>query len=266
MYEVAYRRPGTLAEAATMFSATGEARYLAGGQTLIPVMKLRLAAPGAVIDLGRLGELRGITAAGGAVTIGAGVTHAEVADSAEVKRAIPALAVLAGEIGDPAVRHRGTIGGSLANNDPGADYPAGVLGLNATVHTDRRQIAADAFFTGLFSTVLQPGEIITKVSFPVPKAAAYQKFPSPASRFAMAGVMVARLADGSVRVAVTGASQSGVFRLAAAEQALARSFTPASLDGVAVDANGMTSDVHGSAQYRAHLVKVMAKRAVAAAA
>jgi carbon-monoxide dehydrogenase medium subunit len=198
------------------------------------------------------------------VTIGAATTHAEVATSAAVKAAIPALAALAGKIGDPAVRHRGTIGGSLANNDPAADYPAGVLGLGATVHTNKRTLAADDFFKGMFTTALADGEIITKVAFPVPDKAAYMKFANPASRYAMAGVFVAKMKDGKIRVAVTGAGQKGVFRASSIENALSVSWNPDALNGIEIDPNSLLSDLHGSAVYRANLVKVMAKRAVAA--
>lgn len=264
MYETRYHRPSTLAEAAALFNA--DARYLSGGQTLLPVMKQRLAAPADLIDIARLGELRGISAIPGGVSIGAAMTHAEVQTSETVRGAIPALAALAGTIGDPAVRNVGTIGGSLANNDPAADYPAAVLALGATVVTDRRTIAAADFFAGLFATALEEGEIVTRVDFPAPAVAAYAKFPNPASRYPMAGVFVARMKDGSVRVAVTGAGAGGVFRATEMEQALAGSWSPEALDGIAVDPAGMLSDIHATAAYRANLVKVMAKRAVAAAA
>jgi carbon-monoxide dehydrogenase medium subunit len=211
-----------------------------------------------------LKELSYIRASNDAVVIGAATTHFEVATSTEVTRRIPALAYLASIIGDPAVRHKGTIGGSLANNDPAADYPAAVLGLNATIKTNRRSIAADEFFTGMFSTALSDGEIITEVSFPIPKKASYKKFPNPASRYAMAGVFVAQTNSG-VRVAVTGAGPC-VFRVPAMETALAKSFSTNAIEGIAIDANGLNSDIHGSAEYRAHLVSVMARRAVAEAA
>jgi aerobic carbon-monoxide dehydrogenase medium subunit len=265
MYETHYHRPKDLGEAAKIFAASSEARYIAGGQTLIPTMKQRLAAPSDVIDLSRLAELRGIAVAGDTLTIGGGVTHAEVATSDVVKKAIPALAKLAGLIGDPAVRHRGTIGGSIANNDPGADYPAAVLGLGATVNTNRRTIKADDFFKGLFATALDDGEVITKVAFPVPARAGYEKFPNPASRYAMAGVFVSVAKGGEVRVAVTGAGNKGVFRIAAMEKALAGNLSPAAVEKIAVDPSGMLSDLHGSAAYRANLVKVMAERAIASA-
>lgn len=263
MYETRYHRPATLAEAAALFN--DEARYISGGQTLIPTMKQRLAAPGDLIDIGRLPELGGIEATADGVSIGAATTHAEVHASDIVKKTIPALADLAGMIGDPAVRHMGTIGGSLAANDPAADYPAAVLALGAIVHTDRRTIAADEFFAGLFATALEDGEIVTKVTFPAPEKAAYAKFRNPASRYAMAGVFVARMKDGHVRVAVTGASDNGVFRANAIEAALRERWSPEAVEAVSIDPATMLSDIHGTAAYRANLVKVMARRAVAAA-
>ena len=263
MYETRYHRPTTLAEAVALF--TPDARYISGGQTLLPTMKQRLAAPSDLIDIGRLPELKGIAVAADRVTIAGAVTHAEVAASADVARALPALAALAGGIGDPAVRAMGTIGGSLANNDPAADYPAAALALGATIHTNRRRIAAADFFKGLFSTALEDGEIVTKVEFPVPAKAAYQKFPNPASRYAMAGVFVAQLKVGAVRVAVTGAGDAGVFRAAAIEEALAKSWSPVAIDAVAIAEDGLLSDIHATAAYRANLIKVMARRAVAAA-
>ncbi len=264
MYETRYHRPATLAEAAALFAQSPEGRYLSGGQTLIPTMKQRLAAPSDVIDLSAIAELKGIEATGDAVSIGAAVPHAEVHRSAAVRQAIPALAELAGTIGDPAVREMGTIGGSLANNDPAADYPAAVLALGATIHTTARTLAAEAFFAGLFATALDEGEIVTRVTFPVPATAAYAKFRNPASRYAVAGVFLARMADGAVRVGVTGAGANGVFRAEPIEQALTRSWSPAAIDAVAVDPADMLSDIHASAAYRANLVKVMARRAVAA--
>jgi carbon-monoxide dehydrogenase medium subunit len=263
MYETRYHRPKTLAEAAALF--TGEARYIAGGQTLLPTMKQRLAAPSDLIDIGRLPELKGISVAGDKLTVGGGMTHAEVAASDVAAKAIPAFAALAGTIGDPAVRHMGTIGGSLANNDPAADYPAVALALGATIHTTKRQIAAGDFFTGLFSTALEDGEIVTRVEFPIPAKAAYEKFRNPASRYAMAGVFVAVLKNGAVRVGVTGAGNKGVFRAEAIEAALTKSWSPAAVDTVTVDESAMLGDIHGSAAYRANLVKVMARRAVASA-
>jgi carbon-monoxide dehydrogenase medium subunit len=262
MYQTSYHRPSSVAEAAKLLAGAEDAKLLAGGQTLLPTMKQRLAAPKNLIDLGKLAELKGISASGGTLTIGAATTHATVAGSAEVKGSIPALAKLASGIGDPHVRHMGTIGGSIANNDPAADYPSAVLGLGATVVTNKRSIAAADFFQGMFSTALEDDEIIVKVSFPVPQAASYQKFANPASRYAMAGVFVAKT-GGGVRVAVTGAGANGVFRWAAAESALTGSWSPAALDGAALTED-LLSDIHGDAAYRANRVKVMAKRAVAA--
>ena len=264
MYQFAYHRPASLAEAEKLFSAADDPKFLGGGQTLIPTLKQRLASPSDLIDLGGLKDLAGISVSGGVVTIGAATRHADVAASAEVRKAIPALADLAGWIGDPAVRHRGTIGGSIANADPSADYPAAIVALNATVHTSRRAIAADEFFTGMFETALHTGEIVTKVAFPVPEKAGYEKFRNPASRYAMVGVFVAKTAGG-VRVAVTGAGPS-VFRQEAMEAALGKSFTPDAVAGIKVSPDGLNSDLHASAAYRAHLVTMMAKRAVARAA
>ncbi|MBI3918666.1 MAG: xanthine dehydrogenase family protein subunit M [Betaproteobacteria bacterium] len=260
MYDFDYHKPKSLDDAAKLLSKHDDFKLLAGGMSLIPALKLRLARHAGLVDLGALGALKGIRRDGGALVIGAMTPHAEVAASAEVARSIPALAVLAGGIGDPLVRNRGTMGGSIANADPAADYPAGVLGLGATVVTHRREIAADVFFLGLFETALEPGEIITAVRFPIPDAAAYCKFPQPASRFALAGVFVARTAGG-VRVAVTGAGPS-VFRFPEAEAALSKRFDPAALDGIALGAGALNSDIHASAEYRAHCVAVMAKRAV----
>jgi carbon-monoxide dehydrogenase medium subunit len=257
-------RVDSLAAAASTFGAAAEARYLAGGQTLIPVLKQRLAAPTDLVALAGVPGLSGIKAESGRLTIGAMTRHADVAASADVRRLIPALARLAGGIGDPHVRNRGTIGGSLANNDPAADYPAAVLGLGATVVTDRRRIVADEFFQGLFTTALAEGEIVTAVEFPVPERAGYVKMPHPASRFCLVGLLVARTTDG-VRVAVTGAGQEGVFRIPAMEAALARSFAPEAIAGITVDAGGLLADIHAPAAYRAHLVTVLARRAVAAA-
>jgi carbon-monoxide dehydrogenase medium subunit len=262
MYDFAYQRPTSVPDAVKLL-ADPEARPLAGGQTLIPVLKQRLNQPSMLVDLSKLG-LAGITVSGNVVRIGAMTTHATVAGSADIKKAIPALAKLAAGIGDPAVRYRGTIGGSLANNDPTADYPAAVLALGATVKTSKRDIAADDYFQGLFATALEPGEIITAVEFPVPEKAAYMKFANPASRYAMVGVFVAKGPKG-VRVAVTGAGQNGVFRHSAFEQALAKNWSSDALNGISTPANGLNSDIHGSAEYRAHLIGVMAKRAVAEA-
>jgi len=263
MYEFNYRRASSVSDAVASLAQSDDASYLAGGMTLIPVLKFRLAGPSDVIDLAGLGELKGIQTGDGAVTIGAMTTHATVAASADVRQAIPALADLAESIGDPQVRNRGTIGGSIANADPAADYPAAVLGLGATVHTNSRTIAGDDFFTGMFETALEPGELVTAVSFPVPERAAYMKFPNPASRYAVVGVMVSQGGDG-VRVAVTGAGGSA-FRVPEMEQALAGNFAPESVADISVSADGLNEDLHASAEYRAHLVTVMAKRAVAAA-
>lgn len=261
MYAFRYHRPENAAAATALVNP--DARFIAGGQTLIPTMKQRLAAPGDLIDVARLPELQGIEAGDDSVTIGAATTHFDVATSDVVLGAIPALAALAGSIGDPAVRNLGTIGGSLAANDPAADYPAAALALGATVVTDRRSIAYDDFVTGLFSTVLEDGELILRVVFPRPALAAYEKFRNPASRYAMAGVFVARHRDGTVRAAVTGAGDNGVFRATAIEEALLRTWSPAAVDAVTIDPAGMLGDIHGSSAYRANLVKVVAKRAVA---
>lgn len=263
MYDFDYHKAKSLDEAAAALAKHEDYKLLAGGMSLLPALKLRLARHAGLVDLGALGALKGIRREGGALVIGAMTPHADVAASDEVARAIPALAVLAGGIGDPLVRNRGTMGGSIANSDPAADYPAGVLGLGATVVTHRREIAADNFFLGLFETALDPGEIITAVRFPVPQAAAYIKFRQPASRFALVGVFVAKTAGG-VRVAVTGAGTS-VFRFKEAEAALAKQFDAAALDGIALSPDGLNADIHGSAEYRAHCVVVMTKRAVAAA-
>jgi len=262
-YSFNYYRAASLSEAEAMLKTLPEAKLLAGGQTLIAAMKMRLAQPSDLIDISGLRELSFIRAEGDRVVIGAGAKHYEVADSEVVRKAIPALAALAGTIGDPAVRHMGTLGGSLANNDPAADYPAAVLALDATVTTRRRSIAADEFFTGMFSTTLDDGEIITEVSFPIPERGQYAKFPNPASRYAMAGVFVAKTKSG-VRVAVTGAGP-GVFRVPEMEAALAHDFSPNAIANIAIDPSDLNSDIHGSAEYRANLVTAMAKRAVAAA-
>jgi len=232
---------------------------------LIPVMKQRLAAPSDVIDLGRIKELVGIDVSADAVTIKAATTHYDVATSGPAQKAIPALAHLASLIGDPAVRYRGTIGGSIANNDPAADYPAAVLALGATVTTNQRSISADDFFKGLFSTALADGEIITQVAFPIPAKAGYSKFPHPASRFALTGVFVVKTKSGDVRVAATGASQNGVMRVSAIEAALKANWSASALDSVAISASGLMNDIQGSSDYRANLIKVMAQRAVTAA-
>lgn len=262
-YPFTYTKAKSLSEAAALIAATPEAKLLAGGQTLIPTMKQRLASPPQLVDISGLKELAFIRAGSNEVVIGAATRHASVAGSADVQKAIPALALLAGLIGDPAVRHMGTLGGSLANNDPAADYPAAALGLNATFKTTKREIAADDFFTGMFETALDDDEILTEVSFPVPEKAGYAKFPNPASRYAMVGVFVAKTKSG-VRVAVTGAGP-GVFRVPDMEAALTQDFAPGAVASIAVPADDLNSDLHGSAEYRAHLVTVMAKRAVAAA-
>jgi carbon-monoxide dehydrogenase medium subunit len=262
MYAFELTRAKSVADAAAALAKSG-GRALAGGQSLIGAMKLRLAQPGTLVDLSGVAEMKGIKKEGDAVVIGAMTRHSEVATSAAVKGAIPALTALAHAIGDRQVRNMGTIGGSLANNDPAADWPAAVLGLGATVHTNKRKIAADDFFKGMFETALAADELIVAVSFPIPKKAAYAKFPNPASRFALVGVFVAQTAGG-VRVAVTGAAPS-VFRSKPLEDALGKSFTADAAKAVKVGAKGLNSDLHGSPEYRAHLISVMAARAVAAA-
>jgi aerobic carbon-monoxide dehydrogenase medium subunit len=264
MYAFEYHRPKNLNEAATLLSQSG-GKVLAGGQSLVGALKLRLASTSAVVDLGGIAELRGIKKEGNAIVIGATTRHAEVATSAEVKKSIPALAALAEGIGDRQVRNMGTLGGSLANNDPAADYPAGVLGLAATIRTNKRTIAADDFFNGMYETTLAPDEIVTAVSFPIPKRAAYEKFRNPASRFALVGVFVSQT-DSGVRVAVTGAGSAGVFRVPAMEQALSKNFAPDAVKSVKVDAGQLNTDLHASAEYRSHLITVLAARAVAQAA
>ena len=263
MYSFNYNRVKSVADAAAALGKSDDAKLLAGGQSLVAAMKLRLSKPSDLIDLGTIADLRGIKVEGSTVTIGAMTRHAEVAASAEVKKAIPALAALAAGIGDRQVRNMGTIGGSVANNDPAADYPAALVGMGATIQTNKRKIAADDFFKGMFETALQAGEIITSVSFPAPKRAAYMKFKNPASRFAIVGVFVAETSSG-VRVAVTGASP-GVFRVAEMEKALGAKFSPESVANIKIPEKGLSSDIHAKADYRAHLVTVMAKRAVAAA-
>ena len=263
MHNFNYHRPASVADAVKALGAASDGKILAGGHTLLPTMKQGLAAPSDLIDISTIAELKGIKAEGNNLVIGATTPHAEVARSSAVKSAIPALAVLAEGIGDAAVRNRGTIGGSISNADPAADYPAAVVGLGATVQTNKRKIAADEFFKGLFETALEPGEIVTSVSFPKAEKAGYAKFPNPASRYAMVGVFVAKTAGG-VRVAVTGAGPS-VFRVKEMEQALASKWSPDAIANVKVAAKGLNSDIHGTAEYRAHLITVMAKRAVAAA-
>jgi carbon-monoxide dehydrogenase medium subunit len=260
MYDFAYHRPGSLADAARLAKGD-DAKVVAGGMTLLPTMKQRLARPSDLVDLGGLKDLVGIKVEGGKVTIGALTPHAQVAGSADVKRAIPALAAVAGGIGDPQVRNCGTIGGSIANNDPAADYPAAALGLGATIQTNERAIGADDFFKGLFETALKPGEIITSVSFPTAERAGYAKFRNPASRYAIIGVFVAKTAQGA-RVVVTGAG-NGVFRVKAMEDALARSWSADAVKGISVPASQCNSDIHASSEYRAHLITVMAQRALA---
>ena len=264
MYAAKYHKVSSVADAVAALGGAEEPKVLAGGQTLLPTMKQHLAAPSDLVDLGGVSDLVGIKIEGNHLVIGAMTTHAAVASSDTVQKAIPALACLAAGIGDPAVRHRGTIGGSVANNDPAADYPSAVLALGATVVTNNREIPADEFFAGMFSTALEDGEIITAVKFPQPERAAYSKFPNPASRYAMVGVFVAKT-SGGVRVAVTGAGEDGVFRHDGLEAALASDFSAAAVEGVSVSADGLMGDIHASAEYRAHLIKVMAKRAVAAA-
>ena len=261
MYNFEFEKPNTIADAVAALGAE-DAQALGGGQTLIPTLKQRLASPSVLVSLSGISEMQGICSDdSGAVCIGGATCHADVASGAS---AYPALAALAGQIGDPAVRARGTIGGSLANNDPSACYPAAALASGAVIKTNAREIAADEYFQGMFATALEEGEIITEVRFPVPEAAHYEKFLQPASRFALVGVFVAKFADG-VRVAVTGASEEGVFRWSEAEAALSADFSAGALDGLSVDAEGMIGDLHGSKEYRAHLVNVITKRAVAAA-
>jgi carbon-monoxide dehydrogenase medium subunit len=264
MYAFDYRRPNTLGEAERALAGMEGAKLLAGGQTLLPAMKLRLNRPGAIVDLSGIAGLNEIAREGNALVIGAMATHAEIAASAAVLSAIPGLARLAEGIGDPQVRNRGTIGGSLANNDPAADYPAAVLALDAMLKTTRRSIGAKEFFHGLFATTLRDDEILTEIAFPIPKRFAYAKFPNPASRFALVGVAVAETASG-VRMAVTGAGAHGVFRVPAMESALSKSFTAEALKGITVDAAKLNSDIHADSAYRAHLIGVMARRAVQAA-
>jgi aerobic carbon-monoxide dehydrogenase medium subunit len=264
MYETNYHRASSVSDAAKLLKKAEDPKILAGGMTLIPTMKQRLASPSDLVDIGRISDIQGIKVSGKTVTIGAGTTHFDVANNEKLAKVCPALCALASHIGDPHVRYRGTIGGSIANNDPAADYPSAVLALNATVLTDKRAIPADKFFKGLFETVLKEGEIITAIEFTAPASAGYAKFPNPASRYAMTGVFVAKDKSG-VRVAVTGAGEGGVFRHKGLEAALDKKFDAASVDGVKVDAKGLMSDMHATSEYRAALIKVMAKRAVAAA-
>ena len=263
MHAFQYHKPSSTKDAISLATSKGEGRYLAGGQSLVQAMKLRLTSPSDLIDLGTIKDLSGIKASGSAVEIGAMTRHADVAGSADVKKAIPSLAAMASLIGDRQVRHMGTIGGSLANSDPAADYPAAVLALNATITTNKRKIAADSYFKGLYETALEPGELITSVSFQVPKRGAYMKFRNPASRFALVGVYVADF-GGSVRVGVTGAGASA-FRQTEMEKALSSKFAPEAVASIKVKPDGLNNDLHASPEYRAHLITVMAKRAVEAA-
>ncbi len=260
MYDFTYHRPSTIEEAIRLYAAAEDGLYLAGGHTLIPSMKVRLRAPSDVIDLSALDGLDGIGEESGSIVIGAMTTHDAVATSAVVRRAIPALGSLAGQIGDAQVRNRGTIGGSVANNDPAADYPAALLGLGATIRTDRREIPVSGFFQGMFDTALEDDEIILSVAFPVVEAAAWVKFPNPASRYATAGVFISRH-GGEVRVAITGAAPC-VFRWQELEAALTASFTEAALEGIQLDPGELNSDMHASAEYRAHLCRVLAGKAI----
>ena len=264
MYAFSYHRATGLRHAGNMLGKLEDPKLLAGGQTLLPTMKQRLASPANIIDLNKIEGMSGVELKGRSLVIGAMTRHVEVATSPVAQQNIPALAYTAGLIGDPAVRYRGTIGGSVANNDPNADYPAVCLALAATIITTKRRIAADDFFKGLFETALEPDEIITKISFPIPKKAGYYKFRNQASRFALVGVFVAKRPS-EIRVAVTGAGASGVFRVKSFEEALKKRFSPKSLEGLTVPADGLASDIHGSAEYRAHLIGVCARRAVEAA-
>lgn len=265
MYSTNYHRPATVDEAVALFAKGSDAKYLAGGHTLLPVMKQRLAAPSDVIDIARIPTLIGIEASSETLTIKAATTYFDILSSADVKRTIPAIAHLTSVLGDPAVRYRGTIGGSVATNDPTADYPAAVLALNATVKTNKREIPADAFFQGLFTTALENDEIITAIAFPIPEKAGYAKMRNPASRFALTAVFVAKLKSGEIRVTATGASQDGVMRVPVIEQALATNWSAAALDGITISEEGLMADIHGTSDYRANLIKVMAQRAVTAA-
>ena len=260
MENFSYHRPAKVADAVKAMKKAKDGKFMSGGMTLLPAIKLGLASPSDVIDLSGI-KSSGATVSAKSVKVKAGTTHAEVAADKAVKKAIAALAVLASGIGDPHVRNRGTIGGSIANNDPAADYPAAAVGLGATIHTSERKIPADKFFTGMFTTALKSNEVVTAVEFPLPAKAGYAKFPNPASRYAMVGVFVAKLKDGSVRVAVTGAGP-GVFRVPEMEAALAKNFSAKALAGIAVKSKGLNADIHASAAYRAHLIGVMARRAV----
>ena len=263
MYDFSYNKPSSIPEAVRMLGTDVDAKALAGGQTFIPVLKQRLNKPNVVVDLSALG-LTGISVEPGKITIGAMTTHHAIEASPEIKAQIPGLHKMASLIGDTQVRHRGTMGGSLANNDPSACYPAAVLALGATIHTDRRSIPAAEYFQGMFTTALEAGELITAIEFPVPERSNYEKFRNPASRYAMVGVFVAKGSFG-VRVAITGAGQDGVFRHTAMEEALARDFSPEAIAGITTPADGLNGDIHASPEYRAHLIGVMARRAVAGA-
>jgi aerobic carbon-monoxide dehydrogenase medium subunit len=265
MYSLNYHRASSVDEAAALFAKGTDAKYLAGGHTLLPVMKQRLANPSDVIDIARIPGLIGIETSGDTLTIKAATTYYDIMHSADVKRTIPAIAHLTSVLGDPAVRYRGTIGGSVATNDPAADYPAALLALNATIKTNKREIGADQFFKGLFVTALADNELITAIAFPIPEKAGYSKMRNPASRFALTGVFVAKTKSGEIRVAATGASQNGVMRVPVIEQALASNWSASALDGVKVSDDGLMADIHGSSDYRANLIKVMAQRAVEAA-
>jgi carbon-monoxide dehydrogenase medium subunit len=265
MYQTTYHRPSSVDEAAALFAKGSDSKYLAGGHTLIPVMKQRLASPSDVIDLSKIKELVGIELSGDALIIKAATTYFDILRSADAKKAIPALVHLVSVLGDPQVRYRGTIGGSIANNDPAADFPAAVVALDATVKTNKRSISADDFFKGLFATALEDGEIITAISFPLPAKAGYSKMRHPASRFALTAVFVTKTKSGDVRAAATGASQNGVMRVPAIEAALKANWSPGALDNVRISADGLLTDIHGSSSYRANLIKVMALRAVTAA-
>ncbi len=261
MYNFDYHKPKSLAEAVAAIKKASDGKLIAGGQTLIPTLKQRLAQPSDLVDLSGVAELSGIKVDGKTVTIGAMTKHHQVAISAEVAKAIPALHEMAGLIGDPQVRNLGTLGGSIANADPAADYPAAIVGLKASIKTNERTISGDDFFKGIFTTALKDGEIIVSVTFQAPDKSTYQKFRNPASRFAMVGVLVAKYGN-EVRVAVTGAGPS-VFRVKAMEDALAKNWSPDAVANIKVPSSGLNSDIHGNAEYRAHLVTVMAKRAVA---
>lgn len=261
MYQFNYHKPTTVEEAVALFNDAEDAFYLSGGQTLIPTLKQRLAAPSDLIDLSGIDALKGVTVSDGQVSVGAFTRHADVAGHADIKQTLPVLSYLAEQIGDAQVRNLGTIGGSVANSDPAADYPAAVIGLGATIHTQKRSIGADDYFQDLFETALEPGEVIMRIDFPVPDRAAYRKFPNPASRYAVAGVLVAKF-GGSVRVGITGAGPCA-FRATAIEEVLSRNLSPEALADIEVPDAGFNSDLHASSEYRAHLVKVMAERAVA---